>query len=113
MHKIVMLRVEAPDKAGTGQPCNGCGVCCVSEPCPVGVLFTGRTRGACRALDFSDERGRYLCGLVSDPASRLPRVLRWSAPWISRLARRFIAAGRGCDSDVEASPAREAVSGTR
>ena len=107
MHQVIMLRVEAPIKPRAGAPCNGCGVCCASEPCPVGVLVTGRTGGRCAALEFSDDAGRYLCGLVSDPASRLPRVLRWSAPWVAKVARRFIAAGLGCDSDVDAAPERQ------
>lgn len=105
MLKVIMLRVEAPPKPTFGAPCNGCGVCCASEPCPIGALLTGSLGGACAALTFSDDTGRYDCGLVIDPARWLPRTLRWAAPWASRIALRFIAAGRGCDSDVEARTA--------
>lgn len=105
MPQTIMLRVEAPAKPAVGAPCNGCGVCCTSEPCPVGMLLSRRTRGACVALEFAEDAGRYRCGLLTDPARWLPRVLRRAAPWVAKAARRFIAAGRGCDSDVEAHKA--------
>ena len=101
MPKVIMLRIDAPTKPSVGALCNGCGVCCMSEPCPVGMLVSKRTQGACKALEFSEREGRYSCSLVSDPTRRLPRMLHWSAPLVSRFVSRFIAAGRGCDSDVE------------
>ncbi|MGI4777126.1 MAG: hypothetical protein ACRYGA_03255 [Janthinobacterium lividum] len=104
MHKVILLRVEAPPKPAFGEPCNGCGVCCASEPCPIGAILRKRLHGTCAALEFTDDAGRYGCGLVADPARWLPRVSRWSAPWVSRIALRFIAAGRGCDSDAEVQP---------
>jgi hypothetical protein len=82
---VVRLETEAdaPSKPRLGAPCNGCGVCCLAEPCPLGVLVTGRRTGRCAALEWVVSESRYRCGLVR------------------ALAPRWIAAGRGCDSDVE------------
>jgi hypothetical protein len=102
---VIHLHADAPAKPRTGQPCNGCGVCCASEPCPAGMLVSRRRQGRCAALQW-DEGGRlYRCGLVAAPAELLPRWLRFAAPLLARLARRWIAAGAGCDSTVDAARA--------
>ncbi|MBC7665976.1 MAG: hypothetical protein H7276_19665 [Caulobacter sp.] len=98
--QVIRLHPAAPPKPPEAAPCNGCGVCCAAEPCPIGVLVTGRRTGACAALSWSDDAGLYRCGVVSDPAA----LLRWLpvalAPLASRLARRWISAASGCDSDL-------------
>ena len=103
-HQVIHLHVLAPTKPAVGQPCNGCGVCCASEPCPVGMLVSRRRHGACAALVWRHEAQRYRCGMIEEPAAHLPVPLRWAAPVAARLARRFVAAGIGCDSTVEAEP---------
>ncbi len=100
---VVWIHREAPPKPALGAPCNGCGVCCLAEPCPVGILVSGRRTGACAALRWDDGQARYLCGMVSAPAEVLSPRWRWLAPWIGRRARRWIAAGQGCDADLDAS----------
>lgn len=99
---LAKLRLEvhqdAPSKPSLGAPCNGCGVCCLAEPCPVGIVVSGRRRGPCRALVWSDAERRYRCGVVTEPARFVPRPL---APAVAALARRWISAGSGCDADVE------------
>ncbi len=100
--QIVHFHVDTPSKPAFGAPCNGCGVCCLAEPCPVGILLSGRRTGTCVALRWSEQEARYRCGAVTEPASVLPPLLRRIAPLFSRLARRWIAAGTGCDSSVEA-----------
>jgi hypothetical protein len=97
---VIHLHPEAPPKPAPGAACNGCGVCCSVEPCPVGVLASGRRRGACRLLHWDATGGLYRCGLLSgSPRAGLLRRL------VRGYAGRLIAAGRGCDSDctVEAS----------
>ena len=100
-HQIIYIRPDAPPKPAVGLPCNGCGVCCLAEPCPVGVLVSRRLKGACKMLHWSDEHARYLCGLLgagdlvqSRPNSLLRRLWR-------RWAKRVIASGVGCDADIE------------
>lgn len=97
---VIHLHPSAPAKPPEGGPCNGCGVCCASEPCPAGRLVSRRRHGACKALVWQAQAGRYRCGLVEQPRHYLPAALGWAAPWVARLARRWIAAGRGCDSSV-------------
>lgn len=101
-HATVWLQPAAPAKPAVGAPCNGCGLCCLAEPCPLGMLVSRRRTGACVALRWSDTGQRYLCGMVTDPAS----VTGWSHPWAVRalaaLAHRWIASGAGCDADLSA-----------
>ena len=49
-----------------GSPCNGCGVCCMVAPCPLGQHIFGFELGRCPALTERDD-ATYVCGLVLDP----------------------------------------------
>ena len=98
--QVIRLHPAAPAKPPEAAPCNGCGVCCAAEPCPVGVLVSGRTTGSCAALSWNADAGLYRCGMVSDPATVLPWLPRLLLPLSSRLARRWISAASGCDSNL-------------
>lgn len=97
---VIELAAAAPAKPPPGAACNGCGVCCASAPCPLGLMRFGRRRGPCPALEWWTTEERYRCGLLARPAryfAWLPRPLQaLAAGW----ARRAIAAGRGCDSQA-------------
>lgn len=105
----VLIFANAPAKPALGAPCNGCGVCCLLAPCPLGVLLSGYRHGACRALRWQDEVGIYRCGAITAPREvlqeRLPRVLHPVTPLVvgvfAAFARRWVAAGLGCDCDAE------------
>ena len=101
------LRIEthpdAPPKPAHGAPCNGCGLCCLVEPCPLGMLVSRKRAGACEALRWSEQESRYRCGMVSDAADVMGPRWGWAAPIVQRLARRWISAGSGCDAQLEAS----------
>lgn len=99
---VIHLHVLAPAQPAPGAACNGCGVCCAIEPCPLGMLVSRRRNGACRALRWDDDLGRYRCGMLRAPADALPALPRWLARALAHLARRWIAAGSGCDCSVEA-----------
>ncbi|KQM80429.1 hypothetical protein [Xylophilus sp. Leaf220] len=101
--QVVQVHPHAPPKPALGAPCNGCGICCLAEPCPVGMLVSGRRTGACAALRWDDGQARYVCGMVTAPAEVMSPRWRWLAPWIGRRARRWIAAGQGCDAHLDAS----------
>ena len=76
MYDVIHLHPFAPPKPAEGKPCNGCGVCCASEPCPIGILVSRRRTGTCSALLWNEGEARYRCGVVADPSAYLPRVLK-------------------------------------
>ena len=99
MHwQLLQVEPQAPAKPALGQPCNGCGLCCLAEPCPLGIVLRLRVRGACRLLRWEAQQQRYRCGAIV-VASAAPLGM-WARLW-NRLARRWIAAGSGCDAGFE------------
>jgi hypothetical protein len=92
MERVRWIEVEAlaPPKPPLGAACNGCGLCCLAEPCPLGMLLSRRRQGRCRMLQWSAAEQRYRCGAMSGGG----RLRRW-------LAARWIAAGAGCDATIE------------
>ena len=98
--QVIRLHLHAPAKPDESAPCNGCGVCCAAEPCPIGVLVSGRRHGACKALLWIDGEQRYRCGLAAQPRRVLPRLPEALAPLAQRLALRWISAASGCDSSI-------------
>ena len=100
-HQVIHIRPEAPHKPALGAPCNGCGVCCLAEPCPLGQVISRKRSGACDALRWDAAAGLYRCGVLSDTSGLLGPRWRWAAPVLRWLARRWIAAGVGCDATME------------
>lgn len=100
-HAVVWLHADAPAKPAEGEPCNGCGLCCLAEPCPLGVLVSRRRKGACAALRWSDADQRYWCGMVADPGGVTGLSRPWAVRALSALARRWIASGVGCDARLQ------------
>lgn len=108
----ILIFADAPVKPALGAPCNGCGVCCLLAPCPLGVLLSGYRQGRCRALRWQAEASLYRCGAITAPkevlAARLPSWLQPTtsllAGGLGRVAKRWVAAGVGCDCDAELEP---------
>lgn len=94
---VIHLHRQAPAKPAVGEPCNGCGLCCALETCPLGRLRFLQARGPCPALEW--EAGRYRCGLLAAPRRHLPGWPPAVADWVGRRAARWISAGSGCDCD--------------
>ncbi|MCZ8236738.1 MAG: hypothetical protein O9335_16435 [Inhella sp.] len=104
MNRVIHIHPAAPAKPVLGAACNGCGLCCLWAPCPVGVWASRRRSGACAALEWDEAESRYRCGVLRAPTQHLlgsqwPRWDRWLRPWVQRQ----IAAGQGCDAALEAT----------
>ena len=97
-HRVILLHPAAPAQPGPGEPCNGCGTCCAAEPCPLGMLLSRRRHGACAALAWSEPEARYHCGALAEPGRWLPLL---PPAWGRVLAKRWIAAGMGCDATLQ------------
>jgi len=87
--RVILLHPQAPPQPAPGMRCNGCGVCCAWAPCPLGMLLSLKTRGACRMLRWDAAQGRYQCGSLRGGRLRQTLVARW------------IGAGRGCDAALQ------------
>jgi hypothetical protein len=111
--RVIHIHPDAPAKPAIGQACTGCGVCCMLEPCPLGILLSGSRHGACTALRWNVEWRMYRCGALAAPESVMQNVLpavcrglaSLLAPFLQRLARRWIAQGQGCDSALQVAHA--------
>ena len=99
--QVIHIHPEAPPKPALGTPCNGCGVCCLAEPCPLGQVISRKRSGACDALRWDAVQRLYRCGVLSDTESVLGPRWRWAAPLLRRLAARWISAGVGCDASLQ------------
>jgi hypothetical protein len=97
---VILLHPAAPAKPAVDAACNGCGMCCAAEPCPLGAWFSRRLHGACAALEWDAVGTRYVCGALASPGRWLPWLPKWLA---RRLVYRWIAASRGCDSTLTAA----------
>ena len=95
--QVIFIHPDAPPKPREGAPCNGCGVCCLAEPCPVGMVLSLKRRGACKRLRWSAPQGRYVCGLLAEAQAQPPS---WWRRATLAWARRLISAGTGCDASL-------------
>lgn len=114
-HKTIRIEPLAPAKPAWGSVCNGCGICCLVEPCPVGMVLSAKRQGACHALHWNAQLASYRCGALVRPGEVLrevlPRPLRCLsgvfAPLLVVIAKRAIAAGVGCDCDLQVVAQRD------
>lgn len=72
------------------------------------MLVSLKREGACRALVWSEADAQYRCGMLVHPSRYVGlRTLRPDGlinRIIRRYAQRMIAAGIGCDADIEPAP---------
>lgn len=102
-------------KPKIGEPCNGCGLCCMVVMCNVGAYLMKKTNvwgerkvsGPCPALVKKPD-GMMLCGLVLTPEKYVKSKYRPEV--VSREVSHVIGAGTGCDDlgiDEEIDPEEE------
>ena len=101
---IIHIHRSAPAKPAVGQACNGCGVCCALETCPVSRLRFLKVRGPCPALEWVAEESRYRCGLISRPKHYFGWLPSAASGLMAHLLARWIAAGQGCDCSADVQP---------
>lgn len=110
LQQIILIQPAASAKPAVGMPCNGCGVCCLYAPCPLGVVLSRRHQGPCVAVRWSEDAAQYRCGALCESEAvllslfpgRMCSSATWLAPALGRLAKRWIGVGIGCDSTLEA-----------
>ncbi|WP_274644713.1 hypothetical protein [Pseudomonas serbica] len=108
-HIIHSVTLEKPVM---GDPCNGCGVCCIAKVCEIGVELGDDVN--CKALMQSTD-GSFECGMVVDPYRFMAEdeLETWKAIddigkahqgelALKKLHADMLGAGRGCDSDDDA-----------
>jgi len=80
-------------KPAEGQPCNGCGLCCIREVCSIGVKIYGpQVQAPCPGLHAQD--GRYWCKVVlAERQAALPPIVAT-----------MLDIGGGCDSIDDVPP---------
>ena len=90
------------EKPAEGAPCNGCGWCCISEPCLISKEKLGAT-DKCPALEVAGDR--YACGLITNPGLYLGTP-SFGDPILSQLFGEALGVGKGCDSSLSPNHAR-------
>lgn len=101
------------DKPVYGDPCNGCGVCCIAKVCELGEALGDDQN--CKALIQNTDRS-FSCGLVVDPYRFISEesLAVWKAvdamsdgnageQALRESNAQALGAGRGCDSDDDAA----------
>jgi hypothetical protein len=102
--QVIHIQPLAPTKPAFGQACNGCGVCCLAEPCPLGVLLSRSRIGPCKALVWVELGQQYRCGALAGEIATSGLFAAGLARLRNRVVGRWIAAGSGCDCDLDAAP---------
>lgn len=99
-HLVMADRQAVERKPRHGQPCNGCGLCCMAELCPLALSVFGKKPGPCPALMLErtadGQPRKFVCGLVVSEA--IPPPLREAAALL-------IGSGQGCDARINGEPA--------
>lgn len=95
------------DKPPHGQPCNGCGRCCIEMLCPLALALFGEPEyRQCPALEPDGER--FACGLIKHPmVHALKQTLLHGADAMAKAAAHLVGSGRGCDAQLDGEPADE------
>ena len=84
-----------PKKPPEGTACNGCGLCCAVQLCPLAVEFIVDAAAPCPAMEFAD--GRFWCGLARRP-SRYFGIPVSGTRLIRALVHAELSIGEGCDA---------------
>lgn len=93
-----MGRAGLVEKPRYGEPCNGCGMCCIAVQCPVSTALFGEQE-LCPALE---QAGIALaCGLMRNTADYVPDLPAWGGKALTEVFSLMIGSGLGCDGADE------------
>lgn len=89
-------------KPKIGEPCNGCGICCMTQTCRSGTYVLGLVdefgeyaEGRCPALVQRPDK-TYACGIILTP-NKYIKNKQYTAKDKAHHFARLIGAGNGCD----------------
>lgn len=110
LHALVAAKHDLPPKPRWGQPCNGCGLCCILEQCPISLATFGPEL-ICPALTMRP--GSSGCGLVETPGAFFNDDM---ADELGAFIALILGVGTGCDAshteeDERIADAEEAAGG--
>src|SRR5688572_761579 len=111
--KPFAVKIGEIEFPGHGNPCNGCGLCCLASLCMVAsAVFSGEEtvddemQGPCPALEL--EGGRYYCGFMRSPAQYRPiQSAMFGEAALSSAMKYMMGAGKGCDLELGGFPINE------
>ncbi len=87
-------------KPSYGLPCNGCGLCCQNEICPLGQFAFPSWQAPCPALERDGDR--FVCGLVNRPEVYAP--IKTAVNGVEEMRAAAMHAngvGIGCDARLD------------
>lgn len=82
-----------------GEPCNGCGLCCIAVQCPISLALFGE-QDLCPALEQAAPS--LSCGLVRNTADYVPDITAWGGKALTEAFGLLVGAGCGCDGAASA-----------
>src|ERR1043165_2494420 len=92
------IKPGPPRKPPEGDACNGCGLCCAVQLCPIVIELLPDAQAPCPAMEFNGER--FWCGLIRRPSRYLGTPLQ-SDRVIGPMAGVELAIGQGCDAGTD------------
>lgn len=93
--------MDAPTYPGFGKTCNGCGQCCIIEPCQLARDYAGVREGPCPVL--VREGTAWRCGLTIEPHRHMPGLAGkpFADAVLAPMFSEALGIGRGCDAEME------------
>lgn len=87
-----------------GDPCNGCGDCCLNQLCPVALkvldLTPAEADQPCPLIDWDGDVAR--CGVITKPEQTAPILSAIHGPEkIAQAASLVLTVGSGCTSEPD------------